>query len=58
MLTKGRRLGGRWADLVAKLERDPSVSPRLVDQALACLCAYKGLDYERERALAQDKVAS
>lgn len=53
VLTKGRRLGIRWEALVAKLERDPSVTPRLQDQALACLCAYKGLDYERERAVAQ-----
>ena len=58
VLTKGQRLGARWAALVKQLEGDPSVTPRLQDQALACLCAYKGLDYERERAVAQDKVAS
>lgn len=58
VLTKGRRLGSRWQALVGKLEKDPSVTPRLQDQALACLCAYKGLDYEHERALAQGKVVS
>lgn len=58
VLTKCRRLGSRWEVLVGKLEKDPSVTPRLLDQALACLCAYKGLDYERERAVAQDKVVS
>lgn len=58
VLTKGLRLGARWAALVAKLDKDPSVTPRLRDQALACLCAYKGLDYDHERALAQVKVAS
>jgi hypothetical protein len=58
VLTKGLRLGNRWATLVAKLEGDPSVTPRLRDQALACLCAYKGLNYDHERALAQGKVAT
>jgi hypothetical protein len=58
VLTKGLRLGNRWATLVAKLEVDPSVTPRLRDQALACLCAYKGLNYDHERALAQGKVAA
>jgi len=58
VLTKGRRLGSRWKALVGKLEKDPSVTPRLLDQALACLCAYKGLDYERERTVAQGKVVS
>ena len=57
MLTKGLRLGNRWAALVEKLERDPSVTPRLRDQALACICAYKGLNYDHER-LAQGKVVS
>ena len=55
---KGQRLGARWATLVEKLEGDPSVTLRLRDQALACLCAYKGLNYDHERAVAQDKVAS
>ena len=57
VLTKGQRLGARWATLVEKLEGDPSVTLRLRDQALACLCAYKGLNYDHER-LAQGKVAA
>ena len=55
VLTKGLRLGHRWASLVEKLEKDPSVTHRLMDQALACLCAYKGLNYEHERAVAQGR---
>jgi len=58
VLTKGVCLGDRWSALVANLDQDPSVTPRLRDQALACLCAYKGLDYERERAVAQGKVGA
>ncbi len=51
VLTKGQRLGVRWSALVEKLDKDPSVTPRLRDQALACLCAYKGLNYDHERCI-------
>ena len=52
VLMKSRLLRNRWATLAGKLEQDPSVTPRLLDQSLACLCAYKGRNYDHERALA------
>ena len=49
---------GRHPRLLAELLQDRSVTPRLCDQALACLCAYRNLDYEREKKLARRELES
>lgn len=45
LLAKAIIIGKRWNDLSNRLRQDPSVTDRLLDQAIACQCAFKGLKY-------------
>ena len=51
LLAKAIMIGIRWKDLSDKLRKDPCVSDRLLDQALACLCAFKGLKYPKVKEI-------
>jgi hypothetical protein len=51
LLAKAIIIGIRWRDLSDKLRKDPSVTDRLLDQALACQCAFKGLKYPKVKEI-------
>ncbi len=44
--------------LASELALDPGVSERLIDQALACLCAEKGLSEQHYHAVLRSTVAA
>ncbi|NBO98529.1 MAG: hypothetical protein EBU90_00100 [Proteobacteria bacterium] len=51
LLAKAIMIGNRWKDLATRLRQDPSVTDRLLDQALACQCVYKGLKYPKVKEI-------
>jgi len=53
LLLSRRKLTRGRAALANTIGRDPSVTPRLLDQAIAYVCAKRSLDYEKEMARIQ-----
>jgi len=52
------RVSHRDRRLARRLAHDPGVTDRLIDQALACLCAEKGLRPAAYHALLRATLAS
>lgn len=58
MRREAGRLSRRDRRLARRLARDPGVTDRLIDQALACLCAEKGLRPAAYHAILRATLAS
>ena len=50
LLLSRRALTRKRVTLANAIGNDPHVTARLLDQAIACICARKGLSYEAEVA--------
>lgn len=53
LLLSRRQLTRKRVVLGRSIGADPAVTPRLLDQAIACVCARRGLNYEQEMARSQ-----
>lgn len=58
MRQESRSLFPRDRRLAHRLSADPSISNRLIDQALACLCAEKHLPVERYHVILRSTLAT
>ena len=60
ILLRAQRGGLQARDLrrAAQLAKDPGVTDRLIDQALACLCGQKGLGPEGYHAILRTTLVS
>ena len=52
------RLGPRDRRLARRLADDPSVTERLIDQALASICAEKGMSVDDYHAILRSTLAA
>jgi hypothetical protein len=52
------RLGERDRRMAHKLAKDPAVTDRLVDQALASICAEKGISVEEYHVILRATLAA
>ena len=53
-----QRLQKRDRRLALRLAQDPAVSDRLIDQALACICAEQGIRTEEYNVIVRSTLAA